>query len=174
MSRLIVNVGTSPNDNTGDKLRDAFIKINTNFEELYSSNLYNYKISLDSSQVANLGTPITLIPSVGSDIYIHIVTAYVKINVITPLVVPMNPTTHGLEDLHISNGTFPNILSLDSSKITCTGTSIFSFMPPTFLISIEQILGGNQPITTFLDGLMNPTSGEASMDFFLTYQLFSF
>ena len=36
MSKQSINVGTSPNDKSGDKLRDAMIKINSNFDELYS------------------------------------------------------------------------------------------------------------------------------------------
>lgn len=36
MARLEINVGTNENDGTGDKLRDAMVKINTNFEEVYS------------------------------------------------------------------------------------------------------------------------------------------
>lgn len=31
----LVGVGTRANDNTGDPLRDAFVKINNNFTELY-------------------------------------------------------------------------------------------------------------------------------------------
>lgn len=30
-----INVGGSPNDGTGDHLRDAFIKVNDNFDEVY-------------------------------------------------------------------------------------------------------------------------------------------
>lgn len=37
MARQIVNVGAFPNDNTGDKVRDAHIKINSNFFEIYTS-----------------------------------------------------------------------------------------------------------------------------------------
>jgi len=36
MSREIINVGTSPNDGTGDPLRTAYTKCNSNFAELYS------------------------------------------------------------------------------------------------------------------------------------------
>jgi hypothetical protein len=36
MSQQIVNVGAVPNDGSGDTLRDAMIKINSNFSELYS------------------------------------------------------------------------------------------------------------------------------------------
>lgn len=35
MAKQIILTGTSPNDKTGDKLRDAFNKINANFTELY-------------------------------------------------------------------------------------------------------------------------------------------
>lgn len=36
MSKQIINIGTSPNDRTGDPLRTAFNKINQNFTELYT------------------------------------------------------------------------------------------------------------------------------------------
>jgi len=33
MAQQQINVGVSPNDNTGDPLRDAFIKANSNFTD---------------------------------------------------------------------------------------------------------------------------------------------
>jgi hypothetical protein len=36
MSREIINVGSAPNDGTGDAIRTAYIKCNNNFGELYS------------------------------------------------------------------------------------------------------------------------------------------
>lgn len=55
-----INIGSLPNDGTGDKLRDAFIKINQNFEEL----ALNYK-ELTANIVYNesnviIGTPLTI------------------------------------------------------------------------------------------------------------------
>lgn len=35
MAQQIINIGTTPNDGTGDKHRDAFNKINQNFTDLY-------------------------------------------------------------------------------------------------------------------------------------------
>jgi hypothetical protein len=35
MPRLTINLGLTPNDGRGDKLRDAFVKVNSNFSELY-------------------------------------------------------------------------------------------------------------------------------------------
>lgn len=37
MSQLIINVGLAPNDGTGDPLRTAFQKTNSNFTELYNA-----------------------------------------------------------------------------------------------------------------------------------------
>lgn len=37
MSQETINVGTSPNSGTGDKIRDAFIKTSNNFNELYNA-----------------------------------------------------------------------------------------------------------------------------------------
>ena len=37
MSKLIINTGTSPNSKNGDSIRDAFTKVNSNFDELYSA-----------------------------------------------------------------------------------------------------------------------------------------
>ena len=37
MAQLTLNVGSNANDGTGDTLRDAMIKVNTNFTEIYAS-----------------------------------------------------------------------------------------------------------------------------------------
>jgi hypothetical protein len=37
MAQEIINVGTNPNDGTGDNLRDAFIKTDNNFDDLYAN-----------------------------------------------------------------------------------------------------------------------------------------
>jgi hypothetical protein len=36
MAQQTIQVGAAPNDNTGDFIRDAFIKVNANFDELYT------------------------------------------------------------------------------------------------------------------------------------------
>lgn len=40
MSQQNINVGTVPNDGTGDKVRIAFQKVNANFTELYANTKY--------------------------------------------------------------------------------------------------------------------------------------
>lgn len=47
MAKQTINIGTSPNDGTGDTLRDAYDKCNDNFTELYND-------------VAALGAPLEL------------------------------------------------------------------------------------------------------------------
>jgi len=36
MAKQTINIGTVANDGTGDALRDAFDKVNDNFDELYA------------------------------------------------------------------------------------------------------------------------------------------
>ena len=42
MAKQTVNIGTAPNDGTGDPLRTAFDKCNDNFDELYSPVYINF------------------------------------------------------------------------------------------------------------------------------------
>ncbi len=35
MAKQVINIGTNPNDGTGDTIRDGGVKINDNFTELY-------------------------------------------------------------------------------------------------------------------------------------------
>ena len=51
MAREVINVGTSPNDGTGDPLRTAFTKCNNNFGDLYS----RYQESVPATAVGTIG-----------------------------------------------------------------------------------------------------------------------
>jgi hypothetical protein len=37
MAKQTINIGSAPNDRTGDQLRTAFTKVNENFTEVYST-----------------------------------------------------------------------------------------------------------------------------------------
>ena len=37
MAKLSINLGTNPNDGTGDNLRDGANKLNLNFNEIYTA-----------------------------------------------------------------------------------------------------------------------------------------
>ncbi len=53
MPKQIINVGIIPNDKSGDKLRNAFIKTNQNFDEVYF-NASNTTLKLNTAYtVAN-------------------------------------------------------------------------------------------------------------------------
>jgi hypothetical protein len=45
MAKQIINVGTTANDGTGDKVRNAFIKVNSNFDELYDEGGANITVN---------------------------------------------------------------------------------------------------------------------------------
>jgi hypothetical protein len=45
MAQEIINVGTTANDGTGDKVRNAFIKVNSNFTELYDDGGVNITVN---------------------------------------------------------------------------------------------------------------------------------
>ena len=50
MSQLIINVGSNANDGTGDTLREAMIKVNDNFTEIYASPLFNDAILISGNE----------------------------------------------------------------------------------------------------------------------------
>ena len=54
MAKQTINIGTAPNDGTGDTLRGAFVKVNGNFDELYSN------VVFDTNLAANLALYQTL------------------------------------------------------------------------------------------------------------------
>jgi hypothetical protein len=51
MAQETINVGGTPNDGTGDPLRDAFTKANSNFTELYST----IRTTIPSSIIGSIG-----------------------------------------------------------------------------------------------------------------------
>ena len=56
MAQQVINIGTSPNDSTGDTLRTSFTKTNANFTELYTRPLGNaFTSSLTAPSSPNVG-----------------------------------------------------------------------------------------------------------------------
>jgi hypothetical protein len=51
MAQLTINVGTNANDGTGDDLRTAMQKVNTNFTELYTASPLTSSISIEDNEI---------------------------------------------------------------------------------------------------------------------------
>jgi hypothetical protein len=79
MPRQIINVGTGPNTKNGDPIRNAFVKVNANFAELYNelNNIEIGAVTWDSvtekpnfSTVATTGNynDLTNTPTIPTDI----------------------------------------------------------------------------------------------------------
>lgn len=60
MARQTINIGTSPNDGTGDPIRDAFDKTNQNFVELYSAPVSNTSLTVGNSTVNSFLTGVSV------------------------------------------------------------------------------------------------------------------
>jgi hypothetical protein len=58
MAKETINVGTSPNDGTGDTLRASMVKVNSNFTEVYDFN-FTKTYCFDATDAGTKTTPIT-------------------------------------------------------------------------------------------------------------------
>ena len=52
MAQLTLNIGSNANDGTGDTLRAAMEKVNTNFTELYASPLFSGDLSFSGNNIS--------------------------------------------------------------------------------------------------------------------------
>lgn len=69
MAKQIINIGSAPNDGTGDPLRDAFDKTNDNFDEVYNTQGWGYYsdgLTTPATQVFNTTPSQLLIDGLGS------------------------------------------------------------------------------------------------------------
>lgn len=65
MARIPINIGLNSNDGTGDKLRDAMIKINSNFTELYEQTpiATNLRLTSNTIEVTNTNGSLIIDPN---------------------------------------------------------------------------------------------------------------
>ena len=56
MARQVINVGATANDGTGDGLRNAYIKCNENFAELYGNTVEPTTLTNGTSNIGILQT----------------------------------------------------------------------------------------------------------------------
>lgn len=183
MAKLTVNIGQSANDRTGDNLRTAFNKINTNFTELYTA------LGLDDNSL-NLGafefTGSVMTTTDSSAITIdQQVTVSSDLNVggdvvpNTDLGSSLGSATKRFKDLYISNNTiFLGNTSLGVSSggdLTVGGASVSSVIDyndiqnkPTLFDGAYSSLSGTPTIPTATSELTNDsgflTSAEVVSD----------
>ena len=74
MAQQTINIGSAPNDGTGDPLRNAFNKANLNFTELYGG----AGVGDDSVTYAKLGTEFTTSAALATDVDVSTAQVFTK------------------------------------------------------------------------------------------------
>lgn len=110
MAQQIINVGTSANDGTGDALRNAFIKTNDNFTDVYAAK----EDVANKSTSTSLGTSNTLYPSQNA------VKSYVDTQVGTKI---GGSGTTNYHAKFTASGTIGNSLLFDNGTYVGIGTT---------------------------------------------------
>ncbi len=107
MAQQTINIGTSPNDGTGDPLRNAFNKANLNFTDLYSG----AGVADDSITYAKLGSEYTTSAAVAaSDVDFSTAQVFTKTLVANTTLTFSNDSIGMIKDLVITGDftlTFP-------------------------------------------------------------------
>jgi hypothetical protein len=164
MSKQLVNIGTTANDGTGDPLRNAFDKINDNFNELYQSLGDGDDLTIDIDSDGNIDIANDL--NVDGDV---VVTGDLTVNGTTTTI---NTETVEIED---------NILNLnrtqgdpDTPTATTSGISIYrgtsnpeaSFIfddgDDTWDLTNNIVIAGTAQATTLTDGTASLNGGTLS------------
>lgn len=121
MAKQIVNIGSAPNDNTGDLVRDAFDKVNQNFDEVYSSFTMSGELKVGNSTVNSTtnSTSISLSDGVGTSVLsasnLTIGTTVVGINGISANDITING------NLSVTGTTVLGVETLSTVNMTVTG-----------------------------------------------------
>ena len=141
MAKQIIGVGSSPNDGTGNTLRDGGVKINSNFDELYNGlGGSTVRIAIPSSAISNGATlkfdGTNFVPN--SDIDTN--TTY-AISAEKVRLTGSDSTTDDVSILTANAGL--TITRTDASTITLTNNNA---TPITFSLSAEAIQAGQRTI----------------------------
>jgi hypothetical protein len=148
-TRQVIKTGTTVDDGTGDLLRDAFVKVNTNFENVWDKTSVNSNLDFTGDTVSSTGE---LILSPASDIK---TTTNVIFN-----------SNKGNFDFTVHGDTSDNVLFIDAST---NRVGILNNAPTVALdVTGDSAISGNLTVggTTTLNG--NVTIGNAVSDI-ITY-----
>lgn len=177
MARQNINIGTSPNDGTGDDLRTAFTKSNSNFTELYN-NVANITVNYGDSNVAsylptysgNLGGTITTAVQPNITRVGNLTVA----NVAGNATVTGTLTTTGPEIVNVNVANITGDLTYTLSSATpynifyCTANANVEIFPPTSVsdgqVVVIGIHGNTAPNLSTGSGTWSPAiSGITSI-----------
>lgn len=147
MSIQLVNIGTVPNDGTGDLLRDAFDKVNDNFIELYSAPLVNTSITVGNTTVNSFltGTSIKTGNSTVNAVVNTSVLAVSNSSLYSSLsqaaLTVANTTVINSTSLFVGNSTVNAVHSASQLSLANSTT--------TFTATRNEISVGNSTVNTF-------------------------
>lgn len=157
MARQIINTGTAPNDGTGDSLRVAGVKINDNFNELYT-----HKSTLSTVAVSGSYTDLINQPTIASDVSDLTDTTNLLFVEITRDISVDQTTTHSLG----SSGN--HLLNVYAANFIGDGSSVNLESDSVVTINAGQSITLNAPTIT-IPGYISVTDLQtvvaASTDF---------
>jgi hypothetical protein len=127
MSRLSVNIGNQNNDGTGDGIRDAFVKVNSNFTELYNvNNMGASQLAVDAVSAA-LQTEITNRQAASAVIESHVNAVSASLNTISVnQVSTANKISAILNSNTTLNGTTYDFAHVTNSTSVGSGTVVIA------------------------------------------------
>lgn len=138
MPKQSVNIGTTANDGTGDPIRDAFTKVNQNFDEVYSSYIASGQITVGNSTVNSVVSNTGGIIVSNSTVSTVANTSTVKVGnstvntIITSAAVTVGNTIINSSSLFIGNSIINTVHSVSTlslantiSNVSVTPSSVF-------------------------------------------------
>lgn len=156
MAQQTINIGTTPNDGTGDSLRDAFNKSNNNFTEIYKERGWGYYVDSLATPTITVNTSYTqiTIDALGSNI-----TSYLPKEI------------RGVSHLWSSNKITPISIGDDyNGRFDCTVTAKTG--SPTLIEFIIDISGSTAGTNKAFNGYIQ-TGGSIPYDQSLPLDYFS-
>lgn len=147
MAKQIIGVGSTPNDGTGNTLRDGGVKINSNFDELYNAlGGSTVRVAIPSTSISNGATlkfdGTNFVPN--TDIDTNTTYAISAETVASGAKVRLTGSDATTDDISVlSANAGLTITRTDASTITLTNNNP---APVTFSLSAEAIQAGQRTI----------------------------
>jgi len=134
-----VNVGAAPNDGTGDDLRDAFIKVNTNFSDISTigfnaANIYAPSGTVQARYFIGDGSQLTNLLASPS--------AYSNVNVAAYLTTGLVTTVNTSGNI-LSAGATHNLLTVNGPLITAGARIVAGYQYSNVLANVGITIGNS-------------------------------